>query len=371
MKKILLIILLVPILIVSFLIFKRYESNKTTIIPYPFRFESRPIQNLEEAPIVIIGDSMAKRLSTFKDLLSQKLSENLSKPIKIVSYAKSGENIHRTVRKLRSLPKPPLIIIYIGHMDQADEFLFRTKDLNKINKNFKLYQDDRVRSALMIYPQISRFIYTPIDEIILKPSIVKDEKNYQDIAFQKRTALHYTLYQAGLKELFNYAQKRNSLIIPLTTPINLKLAPKKVCYGAATGDASEQIQQLLELIENEDFKNAFNLGKELVLTNPYHSKINYLYSRVLFKLNKYDEALKYGEFAKVYDCANYGANPVYNSILRSVATEARYEFLDFHKFLADESSSNFVFIEEIYPQDVYLKKIIDALARKIKKRLRL
>ena len=123
--------------------------------------------------------------------------------------------------------------------------------------------------------------------------------------------------------------------------------------------------------ENEDFKNAFNLGKELVLTNPYHSKINYLYSRVLFKLNKYDEALKYGEFAKVYDCANYGANPVYNSILRSVATEARYEFLDFHTFLADESSSNFVFIEEIYPQDVYLKKIIDALARKIKKRLRL
>lgn len=352
-------------------VYERYNSNKTTIAPYPFRFAQNVQSEIEGAPIIIIGDTMGTRLASFKKRLQDKISIELSKPIKIVNLAQNGENIHRTVKKIKSLTKPPLIIIYIGQMDQSFEYIFKTKSLIKINQNFKFYKDDRVKTALMVFPILSRFLYHPIDEIELGPTIVKDESKYEDDIFQKRAAVNFTLFQSGINDLFYYVKKKNSLIFSLTTPINLSIKPTKSCYGSITGDGEEQSNELVRLIKDKDFKAAYNLGKELVLTNPYNAKINFLYGVTLKELRMFKKAQKFQELAKVYDCANYGANPIYNSIIKKKGKEFQFEVLDFHQLLVDESQSNYVFLDEIYPQDYYLEKVIDALALKIKKRLRL
>ena len=352
--------------------FKRYKANQASIIPYPFKITKQTYSSISStAPILIVGDSMGKRLTMFKDRLAAQISKNLSSPIKIDSLAHEGDNIHRTLKKLESLKKTPLIIIYIGNQDETYEYLFESKYLKKITENFKLYQNDYIKTALMIAPTLSRVIYEPIKYVWLGEKIDKDETSYDDQEFQKRTAMHYTLYQEGIYQLFDYVKKRNALIIPLTTPINLKRSPRKSCYGSFTADAKTQVKSLIELIKSKDFKSAYNLSNELALTNPYNSKINYLHSKVLRKLNQFKKAQKYAELSHVYDCAHTGANPVYNSILKKASSKYRYEYLDFHQQLVDESQDNYVFLDETYPQDVFFEQIVDALAYKIKKRLKL
>ena len=165
--------------------------------------------------------------------------------------------------------------------------------------------------------------------------------------------------------------KRNGLIIPLTTPINLSILPKKSCYGSYTDDAKEEVKNINALLLKKDYKAAYGIAHELALLNPSNATINFLYANVLHKLNRFNEAQKYAELAVAYDCQNMGANPVYNAILRKLSLKHGFDYLDFHKLLVDESQSNFVFLDETYPQDFYMEKVIDALAIRIKNRLKL
>jgi tetratricopeptide (TPR) repeat protein len=341
-------------------------------MPLPFYFQESAYSNLEvDAPILIIGDRFGEKLASFKNLLAEKLSINLSKPIKIQTMANEGDNIHRTLQKIKKLERVPLIIIYIGSSDQSYEKVFHTKNIRRIQKNIELYKNDYIKTALMVLPELSKFIYWPSNYIELTAKVNKNVEKYSDNVYQLRTILNYRFYEYGLDEFFNMAKKRNSLIIPLTTPLNLKIPPKKSCYGSLSGNANEQLDRLKKLYLKKDFKAAFNLSNELALMNPSNAQILYLHGQVLFKLNKFSEAQKYNEFAIAYDCENNRGNPVYNAILRKIAKKHNISFLDYHQMLVDESANNYTFFDEVYPQDFYLEKIVDIISKKIKKRLRL
>jgi len=230
LKKILTLSTITLILVLVALGLNRYRSNKTSLTPYPFIFENNIYHDIEaKAPILIIGDRMGQRLASFKDLLSEKLSVNLSKPITIATLAHEGDNIHRTLEKLRNLSPLPLIIIYIGNTDQAYENLYDTKYLRKIRQNFTLYKNDKFRSLLMVLPSISRFLYKPIKYTMLSRSIYRDENKYDDPTYQKRMEIQYLLYESALDELLNMAKKSASLVIPITTPLNLEKEPNRFC----------------------------------------------------------------------------------------------------------------------------------------------
>lgn len=350
----------------------RYMKNRQSITPLPFYFSANTYETNEvDAPILIIGDRLGERLSTFKNQLAEKISINLAKPIKIQTLANEGDHIHRTLQKVKKLKRVPLIIIYIGNSDQSFEKTFHTKSIAKIQNNIALYENDYIKTALMIYPKLSRLIYWPLNYVNLNEKVNKDETEYPDHIFQIRTALNYKLYEYGLDEFFNLAKKRNSLLIPLTTPLNLKKFPKKSCYGSLSKDADADLERLKSLIKEKDFKAAYNLSQELSLLNPSNAQILYLHGQILFKLNKFSDAQKYNELSIAYDCNNKRGNPVYNAILRKIAKKHNISFLDYHQMLADESHDNFTFVDEIYPQDFYLEKIVNILSTKIKKRLRL
>ncbi len=371
MKKILLILAALFILAL-FLIYQiRIKQNTTSITPYPFHYPQNLYANTKiTAPILIVGDSLAVRLASFKKRLSRKLSLGFERPIKIQSLATQGENIHRTVIKIKNLTKTPPVIIYLGNKDYNFEKLYASDSIENIKYNFQLYENETLRTLLMIFPSISRLVYRPINKLQLTQQIKPDETEYTDPIYQKRQEINFKLYQAALEEFFTFTKKQNSLVIPVTTPINLKIPPNKSCYGSFSGDATE-IQTLQSLVDKKDFKSAYQVSRQLVLLYPANAVIQYLYSQVLTKLNRHNEAQEHAQLAIAYDCHNDRPNPIYNVILKESAKNYKYNYLDFHQFLTDESINNPTFIDETYPQDFYMQSVIDKLASKIRKRLNL
>ncbi len=371
--KILLTLSVSFILIAAFVLGeRRYAKNPLSITPYPFEFRKDAYKNISaDAPILIIGDRMGERLAKFIDLFTEKLSVNLSKPIKIISLSNEGDSIHRSLAKIKRLKRLPLIIIYLGGSDETYEKTFETNNLEIIQNNFELYQNDLIKSAMMVFPSLSRLIYTPVDYVHLNTKVDKDESQYSDPIFQLRMKAHYILYEAALDEFFKYIKKRNSLLIPITMPLNLDLAPSKSCYGSLTANADKELEELKTLIKEKDYKRAYNLAKDLALTNSTNADILYSYGQVLKKLNHFNQAKKYNELAMAYDCGNTRGNPIFNVILKRTAKRYNFDYFDFQQLLVDESRDNFVFLDDIYPQDVYMEKLVQGLAIKIKKRLKL
>ena len=112
LKKLILSVLSVFLLLIISYFGLRYKNNRSQIKPYPYVFSNQlPNDYDENAPILIIGDRQATRLASFSKLMAHKVSEQLSKPIKITSLATKGEGIHRTLQGLKQLDRLPLVTI--------------------------------------------------------------------------------------------------------------------------------------------------------------------------------------------------------------------------------------------------------------------
>ena len=142
MKKILILCIAIIILIPTIFLGYRYTNNITSEIPYPFRINPNLHKDIEtDAPIIIVGDMMAKRLATYTKALSQKISGDIAKPIKIQSFATDGEGLHRTLDKIKKLKQLPFVVIYLGNLDNNLEKTFNNKDMTDILENLKQYYD--------------------------------------------------------------------------------------------------------------------------------------------------------------------------------------------------------------------------------------
>ena len=371
MKKALL-LCIIALSIPAYILFERFSKNPISVIPFPYKIEENLYKNNDSnATIVILGDSQAQRLSLFKSNLVEALSQKLTKDIEIEVLASNNESIFRSLEKLKRRQKAPLIILYMGNMDTSYEKLFNNYDISNIHYNLSLYKKDLVRSLLMFVPEFSQFIYKPIDRHILTQQIEKNSEKYEDNIFQKRQMTFYKFYEMALNEIISYAKKRGSVLIPITTPVNLLKSPKKSCYASLSTEGVKDLIAIKKLLKKKDYKSALNLSKDLALLNSSNAQALFIYGLVAKKMNLKAESQKYLERAHSYDCKNTKANPIYNAILKKKAREHDLEYFDFHQFLVDESYSNTTFIDDIYPQDFYMEKTVDLLAIKIKKLLKL
>ena len=372
MKKFLATCIILFIVLPALWLGYRYSSNQKTLIPKPYLFSSKVQKKYEiDAPILIVGDKIAGRLTSFKKQLATKISVNLSKPIKIDSLAKEGEGLHRTFEKMKSLERLPLIIIYLGNTDENKERKFRIKDIKTIEANLRLYRDPKIRSTIMALPIVSKFLYAPTKLVRLGEDIKRPNKVLPDNLLQRKLALDYKLYEATLDQFFNFITKRGSFLIPVTTPLNLLEKPQKNCYGSLDPITEEDLKILKDKLKQKDYKGAYNISKDLALINQSHATSLFLHGFVSFKLNKFTESQKYLERAIALDCGNLRGTPIYNSILRKVAKTNKLQFLDFHQYLVDQSQINYTFIDSTYPQDFYMEKLTDILALKIRTLLKL
>lgn len=367
-KLILLTLVVVPIVFLG----QRYTSNQTSEVPYPYVFKKDTYNSLtSDAPILIIGDRLGKRLASFSKYLAQTISTGLSKPIKIQTMATAGEGLHRTLERVKKLPKVPLITIYLGGSEEFHEQRFLTKDTKKILNNFKIYSDDRIQTLVMIFPQISRLLYDVVNYKFFGEEIEIDGHNYSDPIIQKRNIIHFKIYEQEIDELFSYLKERNSYLIALTQPLNFDVAPAKNCIGSIDELSNDKLNEVIELVKKKDYKSAYNISRELVLIANASAKIYFIHGKIAKNLGKIKEAIKHLKIAMAYDCKQWRGNLIYNKILKKAAFNNDVQILDFQSLLEDYWTKNVLFIDDIYPQNFYFEKTADVLAARIKKLLKL
>lgn len=350
----------------------RYKKNPESQIPYPYIFQSNTYdKNISEAPILIIGDRLGKRLANYSQFMADIISSNLSKKVKIISLAEDGEGLHRTLEKIKTMGKLPLVTIYLGGSQEVYEQRFLTKDINKIIRNFKIYNDDRVKTLLMIFPVLSKFIYTNVNYQYFTNLIKEDKNEYTDSIIQKRNMIHFKLFEEELENMFSYIKEHGSYLIALTQPLNIDIPPKKSCEGSLDQLTKDKLVKVNKLVKIKDYKAAYNITKDLILIANANADVYYLHGEITKALGLLKEAKQALDYAVAYDCKQWRGNPVFNKILEDTAAKNEVLVLDFNKIIYQDWTQNTLFMDDLYPQNLYFEKAATALSTRIKKLLKL
>ncbi|MES2526031.1 MAG: hypothetical protein V4598_03055 [Bdellovibrionota bacterium] len=373
MKKLLSILVTiaaVAILSGGYLVFSRWSKNPEQIVPYPYDFSARAPAVKLDAPILIVGDRMAAYMARFKTELAATISQNLDNVIKIQSLAAEGQGLHRTLHQLKSLEQWPQILIYQGGSEEFAESKFEVSEIKKISANFKLYQDDRLHTFMILYPWLSRIIYEPMKRIHLpaEPVLLAElpEKDYL-----QRLETELLLYEQLLIQLVAQARDRGSLLILSTTPINLDTPPKSVCSFSTNMDVEKAVVELQELVKKEDWKTAYQKATKFTMQFPGNAQLFHLEGIVEKNLGKTQEGINSALQASSYECTSWRVTEVQNSIIRKVATAQKVLLFDFSRMVEREWTTNTTFFDELHPQNIYYDKGLNQLGLVIRKILKL
>ena len=373
MKKVISSILVVVAIVavtVGYFIAERYQKNPEQIFPYPYTFKgSAPAIKLD-APVLVVGDRMGAYFAKFQAELAANVSISLSKPIKIQSIASNGRGIHRTLHELRSLIQWPQILIYQGASEEFMELKFNPADSKIIKSNFSLYQDDRVETALILQPWISRLVYEPHSRIALDeiPNLLASV-NEQD--YFQRLETELLLFEQQLIQLVNLSRDRGTLLILTTTPVNLDIPPKNVCAFTSTIDLEQELGELDELINANNPKAAYSLSSKLIKQYSSNAQLLFKHGQIAKRLGLQEEARLALQQATAYDCTPWRANVLFNSIIKRVAKNQKVIIFDFAKLVETDWNKNVTFYDEIYPQNLYYEQAMKQLGLLIKQILKL
>lgn len=347
-------------------------------VPFPYIFatntqtpEIELLNSSRDAEILIIGDRMAKNLFAFREVLSSTISTDLARPINIGLLADQFDGLHRTIDKLERLKKLPKIIIYHGASNEEFEYKFATSDIDKINSNFNRYHNPYLQTLLMTSNKFAKFIYNRVLRIKLSPIIEKNCELLPHPDRQTRSEITYKLFNAELKQMIDLIKKRRSLLIILTTPINLDIAPKEVCNDSINDEINVKLSKAKTLIEHGDFKSSSNLLEEAKDITPGNATLYYLLGQAQRGMGRDDLARNYLDIASGLDCKRWRSNSVFNSIIRTTARENESLFFDFDMMVRSSWNDGLTFVDDIYPQDIYYQKAIKALGGQLKTLLKL
>lgn len=373
MKKILTFlgaIAFLAILTGGYLAFDRWTKNPEQIVPYPYDFVAKAPRVKLDAPILIVGDRMGSYFARFKTELAATISQNLDNVIKIQSLASDGQGLHRTLHQLKSLEQWPQILIYQGGSEEFAESKFEISEIRKISQNFKLYQDDRIHTMMILYPWLSRLVYTPMKRTHLpaEPILLEElqEKNYL-----QRLETELLLFEQQLTQLVALSRDRNSLLILSTTPINLDVPPKSVCSFSSNIEIEKAVLELQELVKKQDWKTAYKKATKYTMLYPGNAQLFYLEGTVEKNLGKTQEGVNSMLQASSYECTSWRVTEVQNSIIRKVAASQQVLLFDFSRMVEREWTNNITFFDELHPQNIYYDKGMNQLGLVIRKILKL
>lgn len=364
------IVLCIGLLTGGYLVYDRYRQNPEQIFPYPYSFKTQAPAIKLDAPILIVGDRMGVYFAKFNSELAAAISTNLAKPIKIQSLAQNGHGLHRTLHQLRSLVQWPQILIYQGGSEEFSEPKFNPKDSTVIKKNFALYKDDRLETALILYPVLSRIVYHPHKRTVLaeKPDLKTD---ISETEYVERLETELLLYEQQLIQLVNLSKDRNTLLILTTTPVNLDIKPKKVCGFTSTINIKKELSILDDFMKASNPKAAYGYSSKLIKQYTGNAQLFYVHGQISKRMGLIDEARNSLLQASAYDCDPWRASSVYNSIIRKVARNHQVLLFDFAKMLELEWQNDPTFFDEIYPQNLHYDQGTKQLGNVIKQILKL
>ncbi len=364
MKKIFVLLLIGAIGYVAFI----YKFKPETIVPYPYIITQKIWEGSDSAAsanVLILGDRMGLRLNRYINSLTQNTSKNLKKPLSIVNWSAEHEGIHRTVAKLKSLKSPPQLIFYHGASEEFFEKRFLTSDQKVIAENFKLYDDDEMLSLIMTFPILSKVIYKALSYYRLGSNIMEDKTKYPEKHKQIQMEMMYQFYIHELRELIRYSREKGSILVLMTTPLNLKIEPKRVCENSISSSLLREQDEIELLINDGDAKSAYIKAKALIQHTIGNARTYRLVAQSLMKLGRFSEAKTYFENSTAFDCATWRGNVVFNNIIRKAAEKHDLRLVDFDDLVNKNLGSNVLFMDEIYPQELYYEQLVQTIENTI------
>lgn len=365
-------VLLVGIVALGAFAVYTYSGKRTVIVPYPYYFNANAskaleadIKEAEKAKILIVGDRMAAPLSNYTKDLSAELGKNFKSPPVIFNWSKPHEGLHRTVFKLKSLRNLPSIIVYLGASSELFEKRFSVNDFKALQKNFRLYDDEKMISLIITFPWMSKIFYSNMNYVEL--GAIKEYKNNLPASVKmKEKEMAFMLFDYELKEMIDLVKDKKSSLILITTPLNLETPPKETCSTSTSSNVVELQQEIEELIKQGHFKKALNEAQSLANETPGNAQSYYLLGKASLGLGDLALARDSLNKATVFDCANWRGNAVYNAIMRSEAQKRQLALVDFDQMMSSALSREGLFMDELYPQNLFYQNLITELKEVLK-----
>lgn len=356
------------------LLWSELTDTTMTKLPTPYEFSAdwmpnsakQELQEAIKANIMIVGDRMAVTLGAYSDLLSKKLSEKLSSPLKVSTFAQEDWGLHRLLKALKTAPSLPRIIIYHGSSQELVEERFLLEHSEKILNNINSYQNPKMKTALYVSPSLSKVVYEKFDKYKIGSMIKETPEDLNDLLFQTRAEIHYKLYEIEFEELVKLIQEKGGNLIITNTPINLEVKPNKVCANASSNDLAKRLRKIAQdYIDKKDYKEAVNLLKKLNEQNPANSDINYLLGMAHKGNGDMKKAKYFLEMANAYDCQIDRSSIVFNSIVERLAKFYELPFMDFQGLVYNQWNTNVLFQDNLTPQGIYYQLAMEELSKLI------
>lgn len=183
----------------------------------------------------------------------------------------------------------------------------------------------------------------------------------------KEKEIAFKLFDYQLRELIDLVKDKKSNLLLITTPLNLEVHPQETCAQSSSSTIVEVQQEIEAMIKNGEYKAAFPKITELARETYSNAKSYYLLGKINLGLGELAEARAALYKSTIFDCQNWRGNAVFNAIMKTQAKNRQVMLVDFDQHMASQLSQEGLFIDDIYPQNIFYQRMVNELLINLKK----
>ncbi len=288
--------------------------------PFPYRFGRwipEGLGDAQKADILIIGDRLGVWLNRFLPDLSQKFK----KGPRIYNWSAQNEGLHRSLHKILSLKTFPSVIIYHGGSEEFFERRFSS----------------------------------------LGPTPIKDTRPLDDLSKLKSMEETYHIFSQEFQKFIDVIISQNSKLIVITPPINILKEYRRVCSQSTTSSLNQRADEMESVVKKGQGKIAVKELSRLIKLSPTNARLHYILGRAYLSLGHYKKAVESLDKAAIFDCETWRGHLVFNRIMINKAAKTQQQVINFHRDIHSLLGRKKLFRDDIYPQDIYYRVLINKL----------
>jgi len=243
------------------------HPNKTVAFQNQRFLKNKPSGTLR---IFFLGGSSVNYVHYELPSLSERLKENLKpkyKNVEIINCGGLSYGTHRLVLIAREIVnyEPDLVMIYSGHnefeeIEQLHLARIQSTKLQKILYSSAMMRFIRDRIATYQISQLEK----EHNRRILAQSLPDAGKGWNHVFTPQEIAERMEKYKNNLNEIIQLCKEKNIKVVIATVPSNY-IKPNLI------GKSAEEYEQVLQLIREEKYKEAYELGRKIIReTSPRH-----------------------------------------------------------------------------------------------------
>jgi len=243
------------------------HPNKTVAFQNQRFLKNKPSGTLR---IFFLGGSSVNYVHYELPSLSERLKENLKpkyKNVEIINCGGLSYGTHRLVLIAREIVnyEPDLVMIYSGHnefeeIEQLHLARIQSTKLQKILYSSAMMRFIRDRIATYQISQLEK----EHNQRMLAQSLPDAGKGWNHVFTPQEIAERMEKYKNNLNEIIQLCKEKNIKVVIATVPSNY-IKPNLI------GKSAEEYEQVLQLIREEKYKEAYELGRKIIReTSPRH-----------------------------------------------------------------------------------------------------